>query len=152
MIAKSPSASWLRWKLLIMLPIMLVIAAAFTFGVEDRSPKLLPLVKCTVDQEDIEAQYACTHKEILIHIYKAVRYPKEARDRSLTGYAILGATFNREGLISYSYVYETDPVFQDALLDIAAGLKNLQFKLGVKEELSLSNSCGISFRGYEHHG
>ena len=137
MIQKAPSATWQRWKLMAIIPFILLIAAAFAFSVEQPSTKLMPLVKCTIDHKDIEAQYACTNKEILIHIYKSVRYPKEAREKLLPGYSILGATFNKDGLTSHKYLYETDPVFQAAMEDISNGLQDLQFNLGNKEELSL---------------
>ncbi len=137
MLNRERSSRWLLTKRLAIIPAIFVIVSMLAFRAEQTEDQPI-LMTCMDRQTTFDQQLLCTKKLLLEIIYSSIIYPKKARTELISGKAVLGLTFNREGLISYRLLQDENGQFAGAFESVIKSLRNLQFDLPQDKQQSFS--------------
>ena len=124
MIKRNPTAPLQYWKALLAMPMLVLAFVLFAFSPE---PAGTPILK-SCEQEGSQAdKISCTQETFLASIYKSVLYAKEARGASVTGWVILGLTFDKDGLKKYKILSITDDRLRSGIDPVIEAIRYSEF-------------------------
>lgn len=138
MLKKNPSARYLKYKSLLIVPVMIFFIVVLAFKIENSAPVAPVLKDCVSSTSDVDAQKICTEKVLLEKIYKSIIYPAGARKTATTGIAILGVTFNKTGMTNHEILFDDENLFGSAFKPVIEELKSVQFSLKEAEQVSFT--------------
>ena len=124
MIQRNPTAPIQYWKALLAMPMLALAFLLFAFSPE---PSGTPILKSCNQEGSQSEKISCTQKTFLTSVYKSVLYAKEARGASVSGWVILGLTFNKDGLKKYKILSITDDRLKSGIDPVIAAIRNSEF-------------------------